>query len=123
MKVLVTGGAGYIGSVVASELLRARHSVVVYDNMSNGHREAVPRGAELVVGDVADRAALDRVLGAGGIDAVMHFAASIEVGESMREPERFFRNNSAATLTLLEAMLANKVAGLVVSATAALLGD
>ncbi len=123
MKVLVTGGAGYIGSVVAAELLRAGHTAVVYDNLAKGHAGAVPRGAELVVGDVADRASLDHLLADYGFDAVMHFAASIEVSESMRAPEKFFRNNTAGTLTLLEAMLAAGVGRIVFSSTAALYGD
>ena len=120
--VVVTGGAGYIGSVVAAQLVAAGHRVTVLDNLSRGHREAVPRGTELVTGDVADRALLDRVL-AGGVHAVMHFAALLEVGESMRVPEQYFRNNSAGTLTLLEAMLAHGVKRIVFSSTAALFGN
>jgi UDP-glucose 4-epimerase len=88
MNVLVTGGAGYIGSTVATELLKAGHRVVLYDDLSRGHREAVPAGAEFVSGDLADRGALDRTLGAHSIEAVMHFAALIEAGESMQAPER-----------------------------------
>lgn len=123
MKVLVTGGAGYIGSVVSSELLRAGHDVVVYDNLSHGNRRAVPSGAELVVGDVGDAGAVRAVLTRARIEAVMHFAALIEAGESMQVPERYFRNNSASTLTLLEAMLECKVMRLVFSSTAALYGE
>jgi len=121
--VLVTGGAGYIGSVVAAELVRAGRRVVVLDNLSRGHREGVPRGAELVTGDVGDRAVLDWLFASRAVDAVMHFAALIEVGESMRMPERYFRNNSAGTLTLLEAMLGNGVSRIVFSSTANLFGD
>ena len=128
MRVLVTGGAGYIGSVVADELLQAGHQVVVFDNLSRGHRQAVPKSAELVVGDLADRAALDRLLqsraiDARGFDAVMHFAALIEAGESMKAPEAFFRNNTANALTLVEAMLAAGVKRFVFSSTAALFGN
>jgi UDP-glucose 4-epimerase len=128
MKVLVTGGAGYIGSVVAEDLLQAGHQVVVFDNLSRGHRQAAPQGAELVVGDLADRAALDRLLQPRaldfhGFDAVMHFAALIEAGESMKAPEQFFRNNTANALTLLEAMLAAGVKRFVFSSTAALYGN
>lgn len=123
MKVLVTGGAGYIGSVVADELLQAGHQVVVFDNLSRGHRPAVPTNAELVVGDLADREALDRLLASRAIDAVMHFAALIEAGESMKAPEQFFRNNTANALTLLEAMLAAGVRRFVFSSTAALFGN
>lgn len=123
MRVLVTGGAGYIGSVVVAELLRARHEVIVYDNLSHGYREAVPNDVELITGDVADREKLDGILSSRGIDAVMHFAALIEAGESMQVPERYFRNNTAATLTLLESMLANDVKRFVFSSTAALYGE
>jgi UDP-glucose 4-epimerase len=123
MRVLVTGGAGYIGSIVAGELLQAGHEVVIYDNLSRGHREAVPKAAELVVGDLADRAALDHLLQSRTIDAVMHFAALIEAGESMKAPEAFFRNNTANALTLLEAMLAAGVKRFVFSSTAALFGN
>ena len=123
MRVLVTGGAGYIGSVVAEELLRTGHEVVVFDNLSRGHRLAVPKNAELVVGDLADRAALDQLLQSRSIDAVMHFAALIEAGESMKVPEKFFRNNTANALTLLEAMLAARVKHFVFSSTAALFGN
>jgi UDP-glucose 4-epimerase len=123
VKILVAGGAGYIGSVVCAELLAAGHRVVVYDNLSRGHRAAVPPGAELVVADTADRAALDEVFARHRIDAVMHFAALIEAGESMKHPELFFRNNSASSLTLLEAMLHHGVERIVFSSTAALYGE
>ncbi len=123
MKVLVTGGAGYIGSVVADELLQAGHAVVVFDNLSRGHRQAVPKDAELVLGDLADRFALDGIFQSRAIDAVMHFAALIEAGESMKAPEQFFRNNTANALTLVEAMLGAGVKHLVFSSTAALYGN
>lgn len=122
MKILVTGGAGYIGSVVTQELIRAGHSAVVYDNLCHGYRAAVPSEAEFVEGDIADREKLDYVLGRYSVEAVMHFAAFIEAGESMKVPERFFRNNSANSLCLLEAMLARNVKRLVFSSTAALYG-
>jgi UDP-glucose 4-epimerase len=123
MRVLVTGGAGYIGSVVAEELLLAQHEVVVFDNLSRGHRQAVPKNAELVVGDLADRTSLNQLLRSHRIDAVMHFAALIEAGESMKAPEEFFRNNTSNALTLLEAMLAARVRRFVFSSTAALFGN
>src|SRR5258706_3628723 len=123
MKVLVTGGAGYIGSVVAEELLQAGHDVVVFDNLSRGHRQAVPKRAELVVGELGDRACLDQLLESRRIDAVMHFAALIEAGESMKAAEEFFRNNTSNALTLLEAMLATRVKCFVFSSTAALFGN
>jgi UDP-glucose 4-epimerase len=123
MKVLVTGGAGYIGGVVADELLQAGHEVIVFDNLSRGHRQAVPKNAELVIGELADRAALDQLLRTQAIDAVVHFAALIEAGESMKAPETFFRNNTANALTLLEAMLGAGVKRFVFSSTAALYGN
>src|SRR5262249_42057544 len=119
MNVLVTGGAGYIGATTVRSLLAAGHHVAVYDNLSKGHRQAVPESVPLMVSDVADRSALDAAIQQHRPDAVLHFAASIEAGESMREPEKFFRNNSAATLTLLESMLANGVGKLIFSSTAA----
>ena len=122
MRVLVTGGAGYIGSVVAQQLIAAGHQVVVYDNLSKGHRAVVPREAEFIAGDVGDRAAIDSAL-QRGIEAVMHFAAFIEAGESMQAPERYFRNNSAHALTLLEAMRTRGIKQLVFSSTAAVYGE
>jgi UDP-glucose 4-epimerase len=121
--VLVTGGAGYIGSVVVAELLRKGYGVVVLDNLSRGHRPAVSAGAELVVGDVGDAMLLDRIFRERKFDAVMHFAALLEVGESMQVPERYFRNNSLNTLTLLEAVLKHGVERFVFSSTAALFGE
>ena len=88
MNVLVTGGAGYIGSVTVAELLGAGHKVVVYDNLSKGHREAIFRDVELIVGDIADTEKLQSTLKTRRIDAVLHFAALIEAGESMSVPER-----------------------------------
>src|SRR5258708_7069695 len=121
-RVLVTGGAGYIGSVIASQLLKKGFDVIVFDNLSNGHKKAVPAKAKLVVGETSDRSALDRVFGQHRIDGVVHLAASIEAGESMKFPEQYFRNNTANTLTLLEAVLAHKVQRFVFSSTAALFG-
>jgi len=121
-RVLVTGGAGYIGSVVAAQLLERGYDVIVYDNLSHGRRAAVPPAARLVVDDIGNRDALDRLLRSEPVDAVMHFAAFIEAGESMREPVKFFRNNAANTLTLLEALVAHKVPRFVFSSTAAVYG-
>ena len=121
MKVLVTGGAGYIGSVVVAQLLETGHSVTVLDNLSNGHLKAVPSGAEVHVGEVGDRDLLDRLL--PDIQAVLHFAASIEVGESMQSPVKHFRNNAANAFALFEAMLDHDVKKFVYSSTAALYGN
>lgn len=123
MKVLVTGGAGYIGGTVSEELLKAGHQVVVYDNLCHGHRSMLPKNAAFVEGDLADRGLLEQTLRDDKFDGVMHFAALIEAGESMKHPEQYFRNNSATTLTLLEAMLATGVKRLVFSSTAALYGE
>jgi UDP-glucose 4-epimerase len=123
MRVLVTGGAGYIGSVVAEQLLSAGHRVTVIDNLSRGHRQAVPKDAELVVGELADKEKLAALFQSRQFEAVLHFAAFIEAGESMKFPERFFRNNTANALGVLEAMLAAGVKQLVFSSTAALYGN
>ena len=123
MRVVVTGGAGYIGSIVSEELLRAGHVVIVFDNLAKGHFHAVPERAIFVKGDLEDKAALDRLFREYRADAVLHFAALIEAGESMKVPENFFRNNTANTLNLLEVMLARRVNKLVFSSTAALYGN
>ena len=121
-RVLVTGGAGYIGSVVTAQLIARGDEVIIYDNLSNSSKSSAHPKATLVVADTSDRAALDKVLSANKIDAVIHFAASIEAGESMKIPEKFFRNNTANSLNLLEAMHAHKVPRFVFSSTAALYG-
>ena len=123
MRVLVTGGAGYIGSVVAEQLLAAGNEVTVIDDLSRGHRQAVPKGAELIVGDLADKEKLTALFHSHGFKAVLHFAAFIEAGESMKFPEKFFRNNTATALGLLETMLGTGVKRFVFSSTAALFGN
>ncbi len=123
MKVLVIGGAGYVGSVTAEALLAAGHDVVIYDNLSRGHAGAVPPGAELVVADLADTARLARVLARGRFDAVMHFAALSLVAESVREPARYFQQNVGLTLRLLELMLGAGVRRFVFSSSAAVYGE
>ncbi len=123
MKILVTGGAGYIGGTVSRLLLRAGHQVTIFDNFCHSRRSAVPDSAQLIEGEVADRALLERTLAIGQFDGVMHFAALIEAGESMRIPEVYFRNNTAGTLTLLEAMRATGHDRLVFSSTAACYGE
>jgi UDP-glucose 4-epimerase len=122
MKALVTGGAGYIGSVVAAQLLEAGHEVVVLDDLSRGHAEAVPPGAEHVEASLNDADALDAPLGAG-IDAVLHFAALSLVSESVEHPERYWRNNVGGTRNLLDAMRMHGVPRLVFSSTAATYGE
>jgi UDP-glucose 4-epimerase len=123
MKILVTGGAGYIGGTVARLLLAGGHSVTIYDNLCHSKASAVPSGAEFVEGDLADRTLLLATLKLGQFDGVMHFAALIEAGESMQRPEIYFRNNTAGTLSLLEAMLATGHNRLVFSSTAACYGE
>ena len=123
MKILVTGGAGYVGSAVAAELIQSGHRVTVLDNLSRGQKDAVPQGADFVQADVADKDRVSHALKACGAEAVMHFAASIEAGESMQFPERFFRNNTANALTLLETMLQNGVNKFIFSSTAAVYGN
>ncbi|MFA7668474.1 MAG: UDP-glucose 4-epimerase GalE [Burkholderiaceae bacterium] len=121
-KILVVGGAGYIGSHMVLRLAQAGHDVVVYDNLGSGHRDAVLAG-QLVVGDLADRAALWQLFSAHRFDAVMHFASSIQVGESMVKPARYYANNVGNTIHLIEAMLAHDVQRLIFSSTAAIFGN
>lgn len=121
MKLLVTGGAGYIGSVVTLQLIEAGHQVTVLDNLTKGHEDAVPDGAKLVPGDLLNQDELHRTL-AAGFDGVLHFAALSLVGESVKQPERYYRNNVAGTLNLLDAMRAAGVPRLIFSSTAAVYG-
>ncbi len=128
MKVLITGGAGYIGGTVAALLADRGHKPIVFDNLGHGRRDLLPRAVDLVVGDLADRPLLDslflRARDEGmPFDAVMHFAALIEAGESMVKPEIYFRNNTASTLTLLESVLAHGPRKIVFSSTAAVYGE
>jgi UDP-glucose 4-epimerase len=122
MKLLVTGGAGYIGSIVAGRLLVAGHDVVVLDSLERGHRDAVPEGARLVTADLLDREPVDELL-AEGFDGVLHFAALALVGESVMHPERYYRTNVGGTLNLLEAMDAGGAPRLVFSSTCAVYGQ
>jgi len=123
MNVLITGGAGYIGGTVTRLLLAGGHQVTVYDNLCHSKRLAVADEARFIEGDVADRTLMEKTLKEGRFDGVMHFAALIEAGESMQRPEIYFRNNTAATLSLLEAMLATGHDRLVFSSTAACYGE
>nr|WP_285773537.1 UDP-glucose 4-epimerase GalE [Microtetraspora sp. NBRC 13810] len=120
MKLLVTGGAGYIGSVVAAQLVEAGHEVVVLDDLSTGHEDAVPAGATFVRAPVTDAAG---VLGGGGFDGVLHFAAKSLVGESMARPGLYWDANLGGTLALLEAMRVAGVRRIVFSSTAAVYGE
>jgi UDP-glucose 4-epimerase len=122
MRVLVTGGAGYIGSHVVKGLRAAGHRVVVYDNLSSGHAWAV-QGCELVVGDLAAREQLAALFAARRFDAVLHFAAHIWVHESVRDPAKYYRNNVANALNLFELAARHGVAQLVFSSTAAVYGQ
>ncbi len=119
---MVVGGAGYIGSICAELLIDERHEVVVFDNLTEGHRKAVDPRAELIEGDLSDRAAIEQALARTKPDAVMHFAASALVGESMENPSKYFRNNVANGLNLLDAMVATGVQRLVFSSTCATFG-
>lgn len=122
MKVLVTGGAGYIGSHTNRFLARQDVETVVLDDLSNGHREAVTDG-RLVVGDMGDRALLDELMAAEKFDAIMDFAAFIEVGESVENPARYYENNVVKLKTLLDAAVAHDIRFFVFSSTAAVFGE
>ena len=119
----MTGGAGYIGSVVSADLVAAEHEVVVLDNFAKGHRNAVAHGARVVSADLGDRAILRDAMRAESFDGVIHLAAYIEAGESMSLPEKYFRNNTCNTLSLLEAVLEFRIPRVVFSSTAALYGN
>ena len=123
MNIVVTGGAGYIGGTVATLLLQAGHQVTIIDSLVHSRRESVPQGATFVQADLADRPQIEAVLRETRPDGVLHFAALIEAGESMQKPEMYFRNNTASTLALLEAMQATDVKRLVFSSTAAVYGE
>ena len=123
MNLLVTGGAGYIGGTVATILMQAGHRVTVLDNLCHSKRNEVPAGAEFVEADIADRPRAEALLRELKPEGVLHFAALIEAGDSMRVPEVYFRNNTASTLSLLEAMHATGVNKLVFSSTAAVYGE
>lgn len=121
MKVLVTGGAGYIGSISVRDLLDAGHDVRVLDTLEKGHRAAVDSRADFFEGSVGDSAALDLAL--RDCDAVLHLAGYIEVGESQKDPAKYFRNNVSAPLVMLDSMVRHGVRGIVFSSTAAVYGE
>ena len=123
MRVLVTGGAGYIGSIVNEELLKAAHQVVVYDSLVKGHAGAVPGEIPLIRADLNNRAVLIEALLQYGIEAVIHMAADSLVGESMADPGRYYHNNLVAGIALLESMRECGVNRIVFSSTAAVYGE
>jgi UDP-glucose 4-epimerase len=122
VKILVVGGAGYIGSICTELLLDSGHSVAVFDNLTEGHRRAVDERADFIEGDLSIREQIEDALRTSKADAVMHFAASALVGESMTNPSKYFRNNVANGLNLLDAMVATGVKRLVFSSTCATFG-
>ena len=119
MNILVTGGAGYIGSAAAEALVNTGHAVTVYDSLVTGHRQAVPQGAAFIEADLSDSHTLAKTLTDQTYDAIMHFAASIEAGESMTDPGRFYHNNLNNSLTLIETAVRSGVKRFVLSSTAA----
>jgi len=123
MNVLVTGGAGYIGSIVTEHLLKQGYNVTVLDNLQQGHKEAILSPAELVVGDVCDTKTLERIFRHSRIDAVMHMAADTLVGDSMTNPKRYFHNNLVGGINLLNVMLEHGVSKIIFSSTAAVYGE
>ncbi len=123
MNLLVTGGCGYIGGTVATILMQAGHRVTVLDSLVHSRRDQLPKGADFVETDIANREVVERVLRDLQPEGVLHFAALIEAGESMQKPELYFRNNTASTLALFEAMHATGVTKLVFSSTAAVYGE
>lgn len=122
MKIFVVGGAGYIGSICSEILLDEGHEVAIFDNLSEGHRAALDSRAAFIEGELQDRQSIESALGETRPDAVMHFAANALVGESMQNPSKYFRNNVANGLNLLDAMIATGVKRLVFSSTCALFG-
>ena len=122
MKILVVGGAGYIGSICVELLLDDSHEVAVFDNLTEGHRRAVDDRAAFIEGDLSDRKEIEAALSSMRPEAVMHFAANALVGESMRDPSKYFRNNIANGLNLLDAMVATGVQRLIFSSTCAIFG-
>jgi UDP-glucose 4-epimerase len=123
MNVLVTGGAGYIGSIVTEHLLKKGHNVTVLDNLQQGHREAVLSPAEFVSGDICDVRTLEQTFSNSRIDAVMHMAANTLVGHSMTDPKRYFHNNLVGGINLLDTMLEHGVKKIIFSSTAAVYGE
>ncbi|MCC6351264.1 MAG: UDP-glucose 4-epimerase GalE [Fimbriimonadaceae bacterium] len=123
MRVLVTGGAGYIGSVVTELLAESGHSVAVFDDLRYGHREAVHPSATLIAGDLLDAPALDSAFQSGGFEAVVHLAAESKVEESVRDPSLFYEVNARGTVNLLDAMARHGARKIVFSSTASVYGE
>ena len=128
MKIMVTGGAGYVGGTVSELLVQRGHQVTVVDNLCHARRDLIPQGVEFIEADIADRAEIEGLFRRAAdekvsFDGVLHFAALIEAGESMQKPEIYFRNNTASTLALLEAILAAGPRRFVFSSTAAVYGE
>src|SRR5918992_1963868 len=123
MRVLVTGGAGYIGSVLVEELFSDGHQVVVYDNLAKGHRQSVPANVAFIESDLLDREQLIAAFREHQIETVIHMAADSLVGESVQKPDKYYRNNVVAGLSLLDVMRAAGVKRLVFSSTAAVYGE
>ena len=119
MKIFITGGAGYIGSMAARELITAGHQVTVYDSLVTGHRAAVPQGASFIRGDLGDLPTLQQALGGDSFQAVMHFAAFIEAGESMQNPAKYYHNNLDNSINLIDAAVQAGINRFVLSSTAA----
>jgi len=123
MAILVTGGAGYIGSVVVDDLIDGGHEVVVLDNLSRGHRESVNERSKFYEGDIGDRGLIGQICSENDLEAVMHFSALAYVGESVEQPSLYYRNNTIQTVSLLDELLANKVRKFVFSSTCATYGE
>lgn len=122
-KILVTGGAGYVGSVVTEELLASNYQVVIIDDLRQGHRDAVAKGAELVIGDIHDETVLEEIFSKAKIEAVVHLAANSIIGASMSDPRECLENNVIGGMTLLKQMLKHRVMNLVFSSSAAVYGE
>ncbi len=123
MRILVTGGAGYIGSQTAQKLIEAGHDVVVYDNLSTGFKNAIPEKADFIFGDVRDRLMLSRIIKDKAIEAVVHFAAKLIVPESIEKPTEYYENNTLGVVALTQACIENNVKKIVFSSTAAVYGN
>jgi UDP-glucose 4-epimerase len=123
MNILVTGGVGYVGSIVTEELIKSGYQVVILDNLQQGHKEAIARGASLVIGDIRNNQDLDKIFKANKFDAVMHMAAETVVEFSMTDPQRYFQNNIMGGINLLDAMLKYNVKKLIFSSSAATYGE